>query len=369
MTAAHRESAAKRMMRALWRIGLGATTVRSARRPFEAPQPKVFYGGVRAGSLGGTLVKVAHLRKALPQHLSGFNTVYLLSNAPYLSATALDRLKRRGVVLVHNQNGVFYPGWYGGDWQAENRRMAIAYHRADHVFWQSEFCLRCADLFLGKRSGPGDVLFNASNVDHYRPRAQPLPREPFRFLTTGKFTEHLAYRMVSSIRALAHCVRQGHDFELQIAGWADQNALEEAREAACETGVADRVVFSGTYSQQNAPEIYQSAHAFLMTKYMDPCPNSVIEAMACGLPVAYSRSGGVPELVGTEAGVGVDVPEDFDAIHQPEPDRFAQAMISVSERHENMSKAARARAVDAFDLRNWVKRHDDVMRAYLEERQ
>ena len=40
-----------------------------------------------------------------------------------------------------------------------------------------------------------------------------------------------------------------------------------------------------------------------MLKYKDPCPNSVIEAMSCGLPILYSNSGGLPELVNNRCGV------------------------------------------------------------------
>ncbi|MCR9137398.1 MAG: glycosyltransferase family 4 protein [Alphaproteobacteria bacterium] len=349
-------------------MALAVTTMVSAKRPFGTTEPKVFYGGVRAGDLGGTLVKIANLNKCFPQHIVGYNTVYLLSNAPYLSARSLDRLKRRGVTCLHNQNGVFYAGWFAGDWEGENRRMAVSYHRADFVFWQSEFCRRCADRFLGKRAGPGAILFNATDIDRYSPRSKPLPQAPFRFLTTGKFTAHLVYRLVSAIQSLAYCVDRGHDFELQVAGWVDETALVEAQQVADAAGVADRVHFSGAYSQSSAPDIYRSCHAYVMTKYMDPCPNTVIEALACGLPVAYSASGGVPELVGPDAGVGVDVPEDFAAIHMPATDRFAEAMIALSKNHLPMAQAARSRAETAFNLTNWIERHADIMRSHLEAR-
>jgi hypothetical protein len=44
------------------------------------------------------------------------------------------------IPIVLNQNGVFYSGWYAGNWQKKNSDMAKAYHLADYVFWQSDFC-------------------------------------------------------------------------------------------------------------------------------------------------------------------------------------------------------------------------------------
>ena len=44
----------------------------------------------------------------------------------------------------------------------------------------------------------------------------------------------------------------------------------------------------------------------------DPCSNALLEALACGLPAAFRRSGGHPELVG-EAGIGFDEPEELPA--------------------------------------------------------
>lgn len=369
MTTVHRDRLAKRALRAAWRLTLSAAVFISAKRPFTSAVPRLFYGGVRAGNLGGTLVKIGHLRKSFPQRLFGYNTVYLLSNAPYLPAQALDRLKRRGVVLLHNQNGVFYPGWFDGDWRAQNQRMAIPYHRADFVFWQSAFCRRCADKFLGEREGPGTTLFNATDLDHYSPALNAPEGAPYRFLTTGKFSGFLAYRLVSAIRGLAYCVDNGHDFILHIAGWVDEGALRQVKQIGRDAGVADRIIFSGAYSQASAPEIYRSAHAYLMTKYLDPCPNSVIEALACGLPVVYSASGGVPELVGPHAGIGVEAPEDFTKIHLPEAGALGEAMIEVSNRHPTMAQAARQRAVQAFDLQKWIERHDRVIRSQLEARQ
>ena len=48
-----------------------------------------------------------------------------------------------------------------------------------------------------------------------------------------------------------------------------------------------------------------------MLKYKDPRPNTVIEALSCGLPVLHSKSGGLPELVNNSCGVSLFVKDSW----------------------------------------------------------
>jgi glycosyltransferase involved in cell wall biosynthesis len=57
-------------------------------------------------------------------------------------------------------------------------------------------------------------------------------------------------------------------------------------------------------------ELLREHDVFLAASRDDPCSNALLEALACGLPAAYLRSGGHPELVG-EAGIGFDQPEQL----------------------------------------------------------
>ena len=90
----------------------------------------------------------------------------------------------------------------------------------------------------------------------------------------------------------------------------------------------------------------------------DPCPSVVLEAMASGLPVVYPRSGGVPELVGDEAGIGVQHPDGFERDEPPEPEALADAVTRILRDRERYAVAARARAVEHFALEPWLDRHD-----------
>ena len=99
----------------------------------------------------------------------------------YLGSTWLPRdarpllalARRRRVPVVVNQSGVAYPGWAGHETEAINRRFRAALLAADHVLYQSEFCKRSADEFLGPPRGTWEVLYNAVDVAHFTPRPAP----------------------------------------------------------------------------------------------------------------------------------------------------------------------------------------------------
>ena len=82
--------------------------------------------------------------------------------------------------------------------------------------------------------------------------------------------------------------------------------------------------------------------------------------MACGLPVVYSATGGVPELVGSDSGVGIPGEVRWDQDMPPDPTDLADAVLTVTDRYDHYSQAARQRALDRFDVGPWLKRHAEV---------
>src|SRR5205807_6049130 len=124
----------------------------------------------------------------------------------------------------------------------------------------------------------------------------------------------------------------------------------EARELVDRLGLGDRVELLGTYTQDEAPALLRRADLLLHTKYNDPCPTVVLEAMACGLPVVYSASGGALELVGDAAGVGIAAPLDWQRDHPPAAEQLAEAVLRVADSLAEYSAAARERSL-RFDVR------------------
>jgi len=83
------------------------------------------------------------------------------------------------------------------------------------------------------------------------------------------------------------------------------------------------------------------------------------------LPIIYSASGGVPELVGQKAGIGLFVENSWESKpHAPEPQLISEAMSRIVENQKAFSIHARSRAVEKFDLKKWIIKHEEVFLKY-----
>ena len=332
---------------------------------------RVFYGhdhilppGEKAS---GGIIKCQDLQGLYPNTVHRANILYMVSSAlPHFAPVVVRYARRKGTKLILNQNGVAYPGWHGSGWEKQNEPMAELLRQADYVFYQSEFCKISADRYLGERKGSFEILYNPVDTRVFIPAS--VSREGTRLLLAG--SHYHFYRVRSAIESLSYLVEDIPDVHLTIAGrymWKpkQEEALAEARGIAAKLDVAQCIDFKGEYSQEEAISLMQQSHILLHTKYNDPCPRLIVEAMSCGLPIVYSKSGGVPELVGEDAGVGVSAPLDWEQDHPPDPQKLARAVIDVLSDYEQYSKAARARAVERFDVRPWLRRHRIVFESLL----
>jgi glycosyltransferase involved in cell wall biosynthesis len=128
---------------------------------------------------------------------------------------------------------------------------------------------------------------------------------------------------------------------LNIAGDGSQRQKIAARAKALD--VASRYRYHGVYTHpEECRGFMESLDVFVMPSFTEGTPNSVVEAMACGKPIIASDVGGIPDMVGKDAGILVP-PGNARAL--------AEAMLRLA-RDPNlrrlMGKAAKARYEDFF---------------------
>ena len=84
------------------------------------------------------------------------------------------------------------------------------------------------------------------------------------------------------------------------------------------------------------------------------------KGMSSGLPILYSASGGIPELVGKNSGIGLKVYQDWESIHVPTKKQIFEGFFQIIENRKVMSDNARKRALELFDLSSWIKKHEEL---------
>jgi colanic acid/amylovoran biosynthesis glycosyltransferase len=198
--------------------------------------------------------------------------------------------------------------------------------------------------------------------------AIPLEEFPFRDRAIPKNGEWLlvqAGRLIEkkglpvTLRAFSIFLKQHPNAMLTIAG--EGPLLPELQKFARELAVADRVSFTGFVSQEQLREIYYRSHIFVHPSQtghdgnQEGIPNSMLEAMATGLPVFATEHGGIPEAI--ENGVsGVLVPER-------DEEALTRALLNAAQDPGLLSRVARSGA-DAvrqkFDLFQQAKRLEDI---------
>jgi glycosyltransferase involved in cell wall biosynthesis len=322
------------------------------------PGVRVFYGHdivpVPGQPVAGGTAKFQRLAARFPNHPTDFTLLYLGSTwLPRDLGPLLGIARRRGAPMVVNQNGVAYPGWAGNETEAINRPLRRALLAADHVLYQSEFCKRSADEWLGEPRGTWEVLHNAVDVEEFTPTAEPPSGGPV-LLLGGDQTQ--AYRLEVALQTLAHVLESEPEARMLVMG----RLVSSPESLIRELGLAGKVELLGRYAQRDAPALFRRAHLLLHTKVKDPCPSVVIEAMASGLPVVYAASGGTVELIGDEAGLGVPHPDGWDRDEPPAPEELAAAVGGVFAALPAYREAARRRAVERFALGPWLDRHEEL---------
>lgn len=115
-------------------------------------------------------------------------------------------------------------------------------------------------------------------------------------------TTNFALKGVSSlIKALAELPK---NYYLQVAGGRNPSRYMRLAE---QYGVAERVRFLGKVTDMS--EFYGRSDVFVLPSYYDACSNSVLEALACGLPVISSRDNGSSYFLPAEQ--VIDDPSDY----------------------------------------------------------
>jgi glycosyltransferase involved in cell wall biosynthesis len=147
------------------------------------------------------------------------------------------------------------------------------------------------------------------------------------------------YGIDTALRALAIVCQRVTGLRVSIAGSGpDRQALETL---TASLGLSDRVHFTGRLEVQGMVDLYRSAHVVLNPSRADNMPNSVLEALACGVPVVSTNVGGVRHIVEHGRTAWLVPPDDPEQMAQGIERLIRDEALRIRLRDEGLSAARR----------------------------
>ncbi len=283
----------------------------------------------------------------------------------------LRRARQRNIPVVQRLDGINWlhrrmrtglKHWL----RAERGNRVLAHIRsqlATRIVYQSRF----VQEWWQRQFGPGPdwrVIHNGVDLAVFTPQgAEAPPASHFRILVVeGSLRGGYELGLDSAIQLVQRLEREHMlDVELAVAGMVSE--VQRMRYA----GRTQRPIdWLGVVANDKIPAFNRGAHLLYSTDINAACPNSVIEALACGLPVLAYDTGALNELVPAGAGrlvaYGGD-PWQLDAPDAPALAAAAAKLLSApSGQQAAMRRAARQHAEAHLGLDAMIDAYLDALR-------
>jgi glycosyltransferase involved in cell wall biosynthesis len=326
----------------------------------------------KATSTGG----VTSFQKKLTAGLAvrGYQTCYSLADTPYEAVLltggirdlrGLWRARRSGVRIVQRLDGInwlhrrlrtgpyhFLRAEYG------NRLLALLRYRfVSRIIYQSDFVHKWWQKCFGPEGVPTFVIHNGVDLSVFTPDGlHQRPNKSFQLLLVEGNLQGGYEVGVENALFLAEHVARKFPVELVMAGGISHKIQSEIKMRK-----AFPIRWVGQVPHEKIPQLDRSAHLLYSSDLNAACPNSVIEAMSCGLPVVAFATGAIPELVTGDSGRVVAYGGDPWNLDKPDIPALAEAALEVLQNQDRYRKAARQHAEEAFGLDKMVGAYLDVL--------
>ena len=271
------------------------------------------------------------------------------------SLLPLWRAKRRGARIVQRLDGINWihrkrnTGWRHFV-RAEYGNFVLSFIRrfiADHILYQSEFSKRWWEDWHGRTRVPSTVVHNGVDLNVYSAHVGRIANPPHRLLVVeGSLGGGYDMGLENALR-LAEALQENHNLPIQLVV---VGKISDEHSARVESTAKIPIEWLGVVPRERIPEIDRSAHLLFSADLNAACPNSVIEALACGLPVAAFDTGALPELVTGDSGRIAPYGGDPWRLDPPDLEALAQAAAELLADQPRFRQGARQRAEQCFGL-------------------
>ncbi|MCL5428382.1 MAG: glycosyltransferase family 4 protein [Chloroflexi bacterium] len=320
--------------------------------------------------VGGMVSFQTKMTAGLIDH--GIQVTFDLADEPYNAVLViggtrqlvpLRRMHRRGIPVVQRLDGMnwLHRRLHTGvrHWlRAEIGNWLLAYTRerfANRVVYQSRFVRDWWARTHGAGPSGVRIIYNGVDLDLFNPNGEKPKKDHVRILMVeGNLQGGYEMGLESAVALANHLQQPGKQVELVVAG-----QIGERVKAKWHGTSSAHIHWAGVVPNNQLPALYQSAHFLYSADLNAACPNSVIEAMACGLPVLAFDTGALKELVSPQAGRVVSYGGNPWKLDPPNNSALVGGATEILSNQHSLRLGARARAEEAFSL-------DAMVDAYIE---
>jgi len=200
----------------------------------------------------------------------------------------LDYFRDNNLPIIQRLDGIYYPSQHGSDYININLPIKKIYlEYASYIVFQSNYSKsQCFAMFGNIPENKYSIIPNGVNKKIYYPSDSNNLNKNIQFVCTGIFRKPAMLEPI--IKALDK-LKDKYSFTLNVVGVITDNTLTHYLNRSY-------IKCHGKKKPKEIADIFRSSDIYLHTQINDNCPNAVIEAISCGLPVVGFDSGAMSEL-------------------------------------------------------------------------
>lgn len=263
-------------------------------------------------------------------------------------------------VVIHSEHGYELEILRG--LPLRRRLLCQAFYRmADQVFTVTDDLRKYHAAQAGLPAERLRVIYNGVDTDdsssNSRARGETktslaIPQERFVVGTVGRLVP--IKDQLTLLRAARTLVERGQDVHVLLVGDGPERGNLQ-RYASETTELAGRVTFTG--ASEAVTRLMRAMDVFVLPSICEGMSNTILEAMASGLPVVATRTGGNPELVEDARSGFLFAPRDVNQLSA-----LLLRMIENEKERLALGESARRRAVESFSIGAMVERYRELYR-------
>lgn len=272
---------------------------------------RIYINFKKSSKIGGPQTFMKNLQNEFNSLGYSYTSNLLFANAIFFPiSTKLKKIKiikALGGKVIQRLDGIYT----SPETIHANENIQYIYNRySDHVIFQSEYSRKQVfSMFGGKDSGNYDIVFNGANEKIFSAKNNHSIDGRIRLISTANFRKRSMIKPI--IEACNSLEQRGYPVTLTLVGPINFAGCEDILHDINNSRIIEHKII---HDQFEIADCLRQSHIFLYSFLNAPCPNSIIEAISCGLPVVGFDSGSMNELCRFSRELLVEMPDRL--IHQ-----------------------------------------------------